>query len=113
VNDEPQLKQLDRWLAEEVLSLAFDGGHRKGHFRALPFARLRAMGLPSLVHRRRLLRHRHIASSFFIWKDCQMEKGRRSLPKLEAKHPGPAARPIVTRAPAFSQNPEAAAKTSS
>src|SRR5262249_54019437 len=43
VTDEDQLRQLDRWLAEEVLSLTFGGGHRKGHFRAPSFARLRAM----------------------------------------------------------------------
>jgi Reverse transcriptase (RNA-dependent DNA polymerase) len=107
VTDEVQLRQLDRWLAEEILSLTFGGGHRRGHFRVLPFARLRAMGLPSLVHRRRLLRHRHIASSFFIWNDCQIGKGRPA--KRESKHPGSAARPAVDSTPAFSQYPEAAA----
>jgi hypothetical protein len=111
VNDEAQLKQLDRWLAEEVLSVAFGGGHRKGYFRALSFRRLRAMGLPSLVHRRRLLRHRHIASSFFIWKDCQRGKVHRLFPQPHAKHPGPAARPAVITTPAFSQDPEAAAES--
>ena len=53
VDDEAQLRRLDRWLAEEVLSHVF-GGHKKGHFRRIGFDRLRAMGLPSLVHRRRL-----------------------------------------------------------
>jgi len=66
VDDERQLALLDRWLAEEVLALAFRNGHRKGNFRRLPFAKLRAMGLPSLVHRRRLLRHGHLCSSFFV-----------------------------------------------
>ncbi len=65
VDDEDQLRLLDRWLAEEVLALAFQNGHRKGNFRRLPFKRLREMGLPSLRHRRRLLRHGHIRSSFF------------------------------------------------
>jgi hypothetical protein len=69
VDDERQLSLIDRWLAEEVVSLACGGGHRKGHFRALPFEELRRMGLPSLVHRRRLLRHRHIDSSFFVWRN--------------------------------------------
>jgi hypothetical protein len=68
VDDEEQLRQLDRWLAEEVLSFAFRNGHRRGNFRTMPFARLRAMGLPSLRHRRRLLRHGHIESSFFRWR---------------------------------------------
>lgn len=65
-DDERQLVEIDRWLAEEVLALAFRNGHRKGNFRRLPFARLREMGLPSLVHRRRLLRHGHLRSSFFV-----------------------------------------------
>jgi len=66
VDDEGQLGRLDRWLAEEVLSHVF-GGHRKGHFRHLGFDRLRAMGLPSLVHRRRLIRRGCIESPFFVW----------------------------------------------
>jgi hypothetical protein len=65
VNDEAQLRELDRWLAEEILAVAFQNGHKKGNFRKLPFRRLRAMGLPSLRHRRRLLRHGHLESSFF------------------------------------------------
>jgi len=66
VDDEAQLRRLDRWLAEEVLSRVF-GGHRKGYFRRIGFDRLRAMGLPSLVHRRRLIRRGRIESPFFIW----------------------------------------------
>ena len=65
VNDEAQLRELDRWLAEEILAVTFQNGHKKGNFRKLPFRRLRAMGLPSLRHRRRLLRHGHLESSFF------------------------------------------------
>ena len=66
VDDEAQLRRLDRWLAEEVLSRVF-GGHRKGHFRRIGFGRLRAMGLPSLVHRRRLILRGCIESPFFSW----------------------------------------------
>ncbi len=66
VSDEAQLRLLDRWLAEEVLSLVF-GGHRKGHFCRISFSELRAFGLPSLLHRRRLIRRRKIESPFFIW----------------------------------------------
>jgi hypothetical protein len=65
-DDERQWREIDRWLAEAVLALAFGNGHKKGNFRRLPFARLRELGLPSLVHRRRLLRHGHIRSSFFV-----------------------------------------------
>ncbi len=66
VDDEAQLRQLDRWLAEEVLSHVF-GGHKKGHFRRISFKQLRSEGLPSLVHRRRLVRNGRIESPFFIW----------------------------------------------
>jgi retron-type reverse transcriptase len=102
VTDEAQLRRLDRWLAEEVLHLAF-GGHKKGHFRRLPFRRLRQMGLPSLVHRRRLIVHGHLASPFFVWNNQRAQRGCR----------GTAARPEAPRRSAFSQGPEAAAKASS
>jgi len=67
VNDERQLRWLDRWLAEAVLSAAF-GGHKKGHFRKVGFGELRAMGLPSLLHRRRMIHRGLIASPFFVWR---------------------------------------------
>lgn len=67
VCEEDQLRLIDRWLAEEALALVF-GGHRKGNFRKMPFSRLREMGLPSLVHRRREIVHGHLESTFFIWK---------------------------------------------
>jgi len=101
VNDEAQLKRLDRWLAEEVLSLAFGGGHKKSYFRRLPYSRLREMGLPSLVHRRRLIVHGHLESPFFIW---QSERLRR-------RNGGTAVRPKTNSA--FSQSPEAATNASS
>jgi retron-type reverse transcriptase len=75
VNDERQLRLVDRWLAEEVLSAVF-GGHKKGHFRRISFAQLRAMGLPSLLHRRRMILSRRIESPFFIW---QREKTSRAF----------------------------------
>jgi Reverse transcriptase (RNA-dependent DNA polymerase) len=106
VSDEAQLRLLDRWLAEEVLSLTFGGGHRKGFFRRLPYRSLRAMGLPSLVHRRRQIRHGHVAAPFFVWKSYQtLKSSRETAARL---------RPPVTAAPAaFSPCPEAvAAKTS-
>ena len=99
VNDEQQLRLLDRWLAEEVLSLAFRGGHKRGYFRLLPYEALRAMGLPSLVHRRRLIRHRQIEAPFFIWKSYQWQKSsREAAVKL---------RPPTAEPPAFSPSPEA------
>lgn len=73
VNDERQLRMLDRWLAEEVLSLVF-GGHNKGHFRRLSFTELRSLGLPSLLHRRRLILRGEIESRFFVWQQQRTER---------------------------------------
>jgi len=99
VSDEEQLRLLDRWLAEEILSLAFKGGHRKSHFRLLPFRSLRAMGLPSLVHRRRQIRHGQIAAPFFVWKNYQTQKSsRETAARL---------RPQIVGVSAFSPSPEA------
>ena len=75
VNDELQLKLLDRWLAEEVLSRVF-GGHKKGHFRKISFTQLRTSGLPSLLHRRRMILNGKLESPFFIW---QREKSTRAF----------------------------------
>lgn len=66
VDDDQQLRLLDRWLAEEILSKVF-GGHKKSHFRRISFAELRRMGLPSLLHRRRLICRGEIESPFFVW----------------------------------------------
>ncbi len=69
VQDERQLWLLDRWLAEEVLARVLNSGHKKGNFRKISYKKLRNLGLPSLQHRRRLIMHRHIQSSFFIWRE--------------------------------------------
>ncbi len=104
-SDEAQLRLLDRWLAEEVLSLAFGGGHKKSYFRLLSYRSLRAIGLPSLVHRRRQIQHGQIAAPFFVWKRYQAQKSsRETAAKL---HPQSAA------AAAFSPSPEAATIPSS
>lgn len=75
VTDVEQLRSLDRWLAEEVLSLVF-GGHKKGHFAKLGFGELRQLGLPCLVHRWRLIHHGEVESPFFIW---QKQKAARAF----------------------------------
>jgi reverse transcriptase-like protein len=98
VDDHEQLRLLDRWLAEEVLASVF-GGHKKGHFRRISFARLRQMGLPSLVHRQRLIRRGEIESPFFIWqKERSTQAFRGTVARLQ--------RPMR---PAFSPVPKAAA----
>jgi hypothetical protein len=101
VDDERQWRALDRWLAEEVLSRVF-GGHKRGHFRRLGFAELRALGLPSLVHRRRLLRRGAIDSAFFVW---QKQRETRAFGRTVV-------RPAISGAPVFSSFPKAAASSS-
>ena len=89
VNDEQQLRELDRWLAEEILSVTFKNGHKKGNFRKLSFSRLRAMGLPSLQHRRRLLRHGHLESSFFQMRNENLiSQQQRRLPSARNNRSG-------------------------
>ena len=100
VTDMTQLRSIDRWLAEEVLSLVF-GGHRKGHFGRISFAELRSFGLPSLVHRHRLIRHCKVDSPFFIW---QQQKAGRAFKGTVASRERAA-----SAAPDFSPCPEAAA----
>jgi hypothetical protein len=88
VTDEEQLRLLDRWLAEEVLAVAFQDGHRKGNWRRLPFKELRRIGLPSLRHRRRLILHGRIESSFFRMRtDRRIESERGRLPGRKAFSP--------------------------
>jgi hypothetical protein len=100
VTNADQLRVLDRWLAEEILSLVF-GGHKKGHFAKISYHELRQFGLPSLVHRRRMILHRKIESPFFIW---QQQKADRAFKGTVAS------RGLAVRtASAFSPCPEAAA----
>jgi hypothetical protein len=102
VNNEAQLRLLDRWLAEEVLSAVF-GGHKKGHFRRISFRQLREMGLPSLMHRRRMILRGRMESPFFIW---QREKATRAFRGTVARLCRSAGKT------AFSPLPEAAASKS-
>lgn len=98
--DADQLRRLDRWLAEEILSLVF-GGHKKGNFAKIGYEQLRQYGLPSLVHRQRLIHHGKIDSPFFIW---QQQKADRAFKGTVAS------RKRATSATAdFSPCPEAAA----
>jgi reverse transcriptase-like protein len=100
ITDASQLRELDRWLAEEVLSLVF-GGHKKGHFARLGFGELRSFGLPSLVHRRSLILHRKIDSPFFIWQRQKVDRAFKGTV---------ASRDRTSAAADFSPCPEAAAQ---
>jgi RNA-directed DNA polymerase len=99
ITSEEQLCLLDRWLAEEVLCIAFRGGHKKGYFRRIPYRILRAMGLPSLVHRRRQIRHGQIDAPFFVWKRYQAQKSSRETAVRLS--------PPTADAAAFSPSPKA------
>ncbi|HVN19186.1 MAG TPA: reverse transcriptase/maturase family protein [Dongiaceae bacterium] len=101
VTDTTQLQSLDRWLAEEVLSLVF-GGHNKGHFAKISFEELRSFRLPSLVHRRRLILHRKIDSPFFIWQQQKFDRAFKGTVANRAH--------TVSAASGFSPHPEAAAQ---
>src|SRR5579859_1517719 len=84
VTDVKQLRLLDRWLAEEVLSLVF-GGHKKSNFSKLGFDALRELGLPSLVHRQRLILHGHTESPFFLWQGQKIERASRGTVARRAR----------------------------
>ncbi len=90
VDDEEQLRLLDRWLAEEVLAVALRSGHRKRNFAQIPFKELRMLGLPSLRHRHRLLRHGALKTSFFLLRpSCEVENfnGRtQDAPAMVGRH---------------------------
>ena len=80
-NDSEQLRLLDRWLAEEVVSKALKTGHRKGNFKKIPFKRLRQLGLTSLRHRSSMIIHGHLESSFFALRTSKLiDQKRRRLP---------------------------------
>jgi len=53
-HNEEQLKALDRWLELTVLKYALKKGIKKGNFRGNSPANLRTLGLPSLLHQRRI-----------------------------------------------------------
>ena len=65
MTDERQLQTIDKMVAELILSVATGRGYKKSNFKILSFGQLRDMGLPSLLHRHRLLNHGHIESNFF------------------------------------------------
>jgi len=64
VDDEKQLRMMDREIAEMVISTVLDKPFRARDFRTVPYGRLREYGLPSLLHRSRLHRHGHLRVPF-------------------------------------------------
>jgi hypothetical protein len=64
VNDENQLKIMDREIAEMVISVVLQKPFRQRDFKTISFKRLRELGLPSLVHRSRLQHHKCLRVPF-------------------------------------------------
>lgn len=64
VNDENQLKMMDRIITEMVISTVLGKKFRKKLFKIISYKKLRDMGLPSLLHRNRLFRHGHLKVQF-------------------------------------------------
>lgn len=64
VNDEIQLKNMDRIVTEMIISVILEKKFRKGDFRKVPYKKLRDAGLISLLHRNRLHRHGHLKVNF-------------------------------------------------
>jgi hypothetical protein len=65
VNDEVQLRNIDRLVAERVISATLQKKPFRPHdFRRIPFKKLRQFGLISLLHRNRLHKHGHLKISF-------------------------------------------------
>jgi retron-type reverse transcriptase len=64
VNDEVQLQNMDRLIAELVISTTINKEFRKGHFKLIPYKKLRDLGLISLLHRNRLHHHGHLHINF-------------------------------------------------
>ena len=65
MTDVDQIRLIDKLVAELVLSIATQRGYKKSNWKILSFKQLRAMGLPSLMHRHSLLNHGHVSSNFF------------------------------------------------
>jgi retron-type reverse transcriptase len=77
--DEQQLRNMDRIITELVISTALDKKFRKSDFRKVSFARLRQLGLVSLVHRHKLHMHGHIKIPFLSLYDTLLIERMESL----------------------------------
>ena len=64
VEDEEQLKSMDKQIAELIRSASTGRKFKHAHFKIVPYGLLRRAGLLSLLHRSRLLRSREIKFSF-------------------------------------------------
>lgn len=64
IEDEAQLKVMDREIAEMVISTVLGKPFRARDFKTIPYKKLRDYGLISLLHRNRLHKHGHLNIPF-------------------------------------------------
>lgn len=64
VTDEKQLREIDKLIAQKIISAVLGRKFKNGLFKVISFKNLREYGLISLVHRSRLHRHGHINIKF-------------------------------------------------
>jgi retron-type reverse transcriptase len=64
MNDENQLRVMDRLVAEMVISCVLGKKFRQKDFRVIPYEKLRKLGLISMLHRHRLYAHGHLRLNF-------------------------------------------------
>ena len=64
IDDEAQMKMMDRMVAELIIGTVLDKKFRNRDFSTIPFGKLRDMGLTSILHRHRLYAHGHLKSNF-------------------------------------------------
>jgi hypothetical protein len=64
VEDETQLRNMDREIAELMISAILDKPFKKRDFKTIPFKKLRQLGLISFLHRSRLHKHGQLKVPF-------------------------------------------------
>lgn len=85
-SDEKQLKDMDRIITEMVISAVIGKPFKQKMFKKISYKKLRDMGLPSLLHRSRLLRHGHIKTNFLDLRDSlRIERYFDTLERREAR----------------------------
>jgi len=80
VNDEKQLKLMDLYIAQSVISSVLGKPFRYKHFSVIKYKKLREVGLVSLVHRHRLHKQGHLKIHFLsLFNDLVIKRHHESL----------------------------------
>lgn len=83
ISDEKQLVILDRLIIEDLISTVLNKRFKKGHFKHISPSWLRSLGLISLLHRHRLIKHGVIKTSFFDLRNSKIVE--RHVRKMELR----------------------------